>query len=325
MDMKTILCLLVVSSFAAFAATEEQIQKTFTADPGGTLVVDVDFGTIEVTTNSTSQVAVDVWRKITRGKKADEEAFLRDHPVKISQDGDTITVNCRSESKWSWFSGWRNRNEAKYKVRVPAQFNTRLNTSGGGIAVDGVAGDVKAGTSGGGLHFARLHGAVDGKSSGGGIDVHGCEGDIRIETSGGGIEVAGGSGSLKGHTSGGGVSVKDFDGSASVGTSGGGLDLKNIKGALSGSTSGGHVTAVLVSPLPGAVTLSTSGGGVTVKVPESAAFNLDASTSGGGVTCDLPITVQGKIERSQMKGVVNGGGETVKLRSSGGGIHVIRL
>ncbi len=324
--MKSILCLVIVlSSVAAFAATEEQIQKTFTADPGGTLVVDVDFGTIEVATNSTSQVTVDVWRKITRSKKADEEAFLREHPVKISQEGDTVTVKCRSQNKWSWSMGWRNRNEAKYTVRVPAQFSARLNTSGGGIAVSDVVGDVKAGTSGGGLRFARVHGPLNGNTSGGGIDVAGCEGDIRISTSGGGIEVAGGSGSLNGHTSGGGVSVKDFAGAATVGTSGGGLTLENIKGALSGSTSGGHVSAVLVAPLPGNVSLSTSGGRVTIKVPETAAFNLDASTSGGGVKCDVPVTVQGKLEHNRIKGTVNGGGETVTLRSSGGGIHVTKL
>ena len=67
--MKSILFLLLVSSCVALAATEEQIQKTFSLDPGGTLVVDVDFGSIEVTTNSTSEVAVNVWRKITRKKR----------------------------------------------------------------------------------------------------------------------------------------------------------------------------------------------------------------------------------------------------------------
>jgi hypothetical protein len=323
--MKATLLLLLVSSCAAFAATEEQIQKTFSLDPGGTLVVDVDFGTIEVTTNSTSEVAVDVWRKITRKNKAAEEAFLRDNPVNISQDGTTVTVRSRSAKGSSWLSGWRNRNEAKYTIRVPARFSSRLNTAGGGIGVSDVSGEVKAGTSGGGLRFARVRGPIDGNTSGGGIRVNDCEGNIHIETSGGGIEVFGGSGSLKGHTSGGGVTVKDFGGSANVGTSGGGLTLENIKGSLSGTTSGGPVNATLVSPVPGAVNLSTSGGGVILRVPQNAAFNLDAATSGGGVSCELPVTVQGKLEQSRIKGVVNGGGEAVTLRSSGGGIHVNKL
>lgn len=323
--MKSILFLLLVSSCVALAATEENIQKTFSLDPGGTLVVDVDFGSIDVTTNSTSEVAVDVWRKITRRKKADEEAFLRNNPVIISQDGTTVTVRSRSAKKLSWSNGRRNRNEAKYTLRVPARFSARLNTSGGGISVSDIAGELKAGTSGGGLRFTRVQGPIDGRTSGGGIRVNDCKGDIRIETSGGGVGVIGGSGSLKGRTSGGGVTVKDFGGPASVRTSGGGLTLENIKGGLSGTTSGGPVHATLVSPVPGAVTLSTSGGGITVEVPEGAAFNLDASTSGGGVTCELPVAMMGKVQRSRLKGTVNGGGEVVTLRNSGGGIHVNKL
>jgi hypothetical protein len=322
--MKAILVLLLAGSYAMFAATEETIQKTFTLDPGGTVVVDVDFGSIEVTTNSESAVSVDVWRNVTRKSKADEEAFLRDNPVKISQEDTVVTVKSRSGARLSW-SGWRNRNEAKYTIRVPARFNARLNTAGGGIGVNDLTGEVKAGTSGGGLRFARVHGPLEGNTSGGGIRVNDCEGTIRIETSGGGIEVLGGSGSLKGHTSGGGVTVKNFGGPASVETSGGGLTLENIKGGLTGSTSGGPVNAVLVSPVSSAVSLSTSGGGVTVRVSDKAAFNLDASTSGGSVSCDLPVTVQGKLERSRIRGTVNGGGEPVMLRSSGGGIHVRKL
>lgn len=325
MVMKSILCLLLVSSSAVLASTEEHIQKTFSLDPGGTLAVDVDFGSIDVVTNSSSEVAVDVWRKVTRSTKAAEEAFLRDNPVKLSQEGTTVTVRSRSSKKLNWSSGWRNRNEAKYTLRVPARFSAQLNTSGGGISVSDLTGDVKTGTSGGGLRFARLHGPVDGKTSGGGIRINDCEGDITIETSGGGINVLGGSGTLKGHTSGGGVTVKEFAGPATVGTSGGGLTLEKIKGSLSGTTSGGPVQAVLVSPVAGPVTLSTSGGGVTVRVPENAAFNLDAASSGGGVICELPVTVQGKLEHSRIKGVVNGGGEPVTLRSSGGGIHVHKL
>jgi DUF4097 and DUF4098 domain-containing protein YvlB len=82
---------------------------------------------------------------------------------------------------------------------------------------------------------------------------------------------------------------------------------------------------MLPSPIPGDVSLESSGGGVTVQVPGDAAFNLDAEASGGGVSCDLPITIQGKKKHDELKGAVNGGGPTLKLESSGGGIHVKKL
>ena len=323
--MKLTTILFLLTACTTLAATEEQINKNFKAAPGGKLVVDVEFGAIDVASNATDEVTVDVWRKITRKDKETEEAFLRDHAVSFVQDGNTITVRCRHKQErkglFNWFSG-RNRNEAKYTIRVPAKFNADLNTSGGAISVSDLTGKVNSDTSGGGLKFTRIQGPLNGDTSGGGITVVDCQGDIKIDTSGGGIQVTGGGGSLSGDTSGGGITVKQFDGPASVDTSGGGITIENVNGKIKGDTSGGRINAVLLSPIPGDVKLSTSGGGVTVTVPSDAAFNLNADTSGGGVSCELPITIQGKKERGRLKGPVNGGGPTVALHSSGGGIHV---
>ncbi len=320
--MKLASTLFLLSSLAAVAATEEQLNQRFSARPEGRLVVDVDFGSIDVVTHETDEVVVDVWRKITRKSKADEAKFLQDHPVTFSQDGNTVTVRCRRKGVGGWSWGGRTRLEGKYTITVPPQFDARLETSAGSIAVSNLVGEVKAKTSGGGLRFVRVRGPLEGHTSGGGIRLSDCEGDLKIRTSGGGIDITGGSGSLDGHTSGGSVVVKGFEGDAQVGTSGGDLAVENVIGAVEGSTSGGSVSAVLPSPLPGDVQLSTSAGGVTVVVPADAAFDLDASTSSGRVRSELPVTVVGRQERDRLKGTVNGGGKSVVLRSSAGSIHL---
>lgn len=323
--MKPTLLLCLIASLTALAATEEQLNKRFPVEPGGTLVVDVDLGGIVVTTNAANEVAVDVWRKVTRKSKADEEAFLRDRPVTFTHEGNTVTVRSHAKTKVSWSWGEGGRTEGKYTITVPARFNAQLKTSGGGIEVNDLTGDVKTHTSGGGLRFARLRGPLDGDTSGGGIHVADCEGTLKIHTSGGGIDVAGGAGSLDGDTSGGSVKVRDFRGPAHVETSGGGITVENVAGKVDGSTSGGSVSAVLPAPLPDDVRLSTSGGGVTVRVPENAAFNLDAETSAGRASSDLPVTIVGKAEHSRLKGAVNGGGKALVLRSSAGSIRVKKL
>src|SRR5512137_2124245 len=91
-DMRLTLLLLFIGSVAAQAATEERIDQRFQVQPGGTVVVDVDFGSIDVSTKATSEVVVEVWRKIGRRKKADEEAFLRENPVAFTQEGNTVTI-----------------------------------------------------------------------------------------------------------------------------------------------------------------------------------------------------------------------------------------
>jgi hypothetical protein len=316
--------LLPLVSGTARAATEEQINKKFSVKPGGTVVVDVDVGGIEVGTNATSEVVVDVWRKVTRSSKSAEEKFLKDNPVNFSQDGDTVTIILKSKrSSSSWLG--RNSNEAKYRITVPANFNARLATAGGGIEVDDLTGDVKSHTSGGGLHFARLHGPLNGDTSGGGIHVKDCEGKLKINTSGGGIDVAGGSGSLDGDTSGGSVSVKEFHGPMRVETSGGGITIYGATAKVEGSTSGGSINAVLAKPVTDMVKLETSGGGITLRVAGDAAFDLDAETSAGTVSSDLPVVCVGKRVNDRLKGPVNGGGKTVWLRSSAGSIRVKRV
>jgi len=316
---------LLASGLTVAAVTDEQINRSFNVQPGGKVVVDVDFGSIEISTNSSSQVTVDIVRKVTRHNKTDEENFLREHPVTFNQDGNTVTISSRAKSKSNhWWHG-NQKTEAKYTLTVPSQFNAKLSTSGGGIAVSDLTGDVKAGTSGGGFKFSRLHGRLDGETSGGNIHVLDCEGTLKVNTSGGGIDLSGGSGSLDGGTSGGSVHVRDFHGPTHVETSGGGITLENVSGRIQGSTSGGSISARIAAPVSDEVNLETSGGGVTVQIPDGSAFNLDAETSGGGVSSDLPVAVVGKVESNSLKGAVNGGGKRVFLRTSGGSIHVRKI
>jgi DUF4097 and DUF4098 domain-containing protein YvlB len=280
--------LLLIGSLAAYGETEEHLDKQFTVKPGGKLIVDVDFGSIDVTTSPASTVKIEVFRKVKRGGKADEEAFLRDRPVTFSQDGDTITVQAHAKSKESSWRGSQS-TEGKYTISVPAEFNAQVKTSGGSVTVTDLKGDVKAKTSGGNLKLTRVRGPLDGNTSGGNVRVTDCQGPLSVHTSGGNI------------------------------------DVENAVGKVEATTSGGHVAARLASAVSDDVILKTSGGNVTLRVPEKSAFDLDASTSGGSVNSDLPVTTTGKAKRTQLKGPVNGGGKEVVLRTSGGNIQVKKI
>src|SRR5437879_2254792 len=85
--MKLTLALLFAGCLVVCPETEERINKRFAVRPGGKLVVDVDFGSIDVNTNATGEVVVDVVRKVSRRNKSEEEAFLRERPVTFSEDG----------------------------------------------------------------------------------------------------------------------------------------------------------------------------------------------------------------------------------------------
>lgn len=307
----------------AQAATDERVTKEFSVGAGGRLVLKVDFGALEVTTNAASAVRVEVYRKVTASTEQKEKDFLAERPIRMEQDGGEVTVESSRTGLGAGFHWGRVRTEATYRIQVPPDCTLDLQTAGGSIQVQDVAAVVRAKTSGGSLKFVRVQGDLVGLTSGGSISLQDCQGDQRVETSGGRIEVTGGGGTLKGGTSGGSIRVARFGGPARVATSGGSISLEAITGEIRAETQGGSVKAVLSDAvLSGPVSLSTSGGSVSLTVPPEAAFALDAVSSGGGVRSELPVDSAEKPKRSSLSGTVNGGGPEVRLRTSGGSILV---
>jgi DUF4097 and DUF4098 domain-containing protein YvlB len=310
----------------AQAATENNLEKTFSVTPGGKLILDVDRGSIDLTSGNGSEVKVEVFRKVSARTKSKEQELLREHQVNFQQEGNIVTVRSlgkRVSSKW-W--NWdRTRFEFRYVVSVPQKFNVDLKTSGGGISAEDLIGDVKVRTSGGGLRLSKIQGPITGHTSGGGITLGECKGAIKVDTSGGGIGINAGEGNLSAETSGGSIQIKQFKGDAVVKTSGGGIASEQIEGNLVASTSGGSIAASLAGQPSGDCRLKTSGGNINVRLKESTALDIDASTSGGHVNSDLPVTVLGEAKHSSLRGKMNGGGKSLVLHTSGGNINLRKL
>ena len=54
------------------------------------------------------------------------------------------------------------------------------------------------------------------------------------------------------------------------------------------------------------------------------AMNLDAEITAGRITTDFAVAsvIQGKVPKNRLEGSINGGGPLLKLRTSGGNIHL---
>jgi DUF4097 and DUF4098 domain-containing protein YvlB len=322
----TILLLVSLTSFTAFATSEENIHETRAAKPGGKLVVNVDFGSIEVTPGDNDKVVIDAHRKVDMSSKQEEQEYLAAAPITITTEADKVILRAihkhESLGKQLWRMLGHSRTEGRYAIKVPASFNLDLDTSGGDVSASGVTGNVKVDTSGGDLKFTQIHGDIHADTSGGNITAKDCDGKTDLDTSGGRIEVTGGRGNLKVDTSGGNVTVLNRVGDTKVDSSGGKLRLGNISGKLNAETSGGSVSAILSNPVVGDVRLETSGGSITVLTPPNAALTIDAETSAGGIRSDLPISRM-SADNDSLKGTLNGGGTKLVLRSSAGSIEIV--
>jgi hypothetical protein len=316
------LLFLVVAASTAFALSEENVSQTLDGTPGGRLIVDVDFGTIDVAAGPDDKISVAAHRKIDSDNDAQEKEYFATTPITVTKDGNVVTIRARRQNKdknMNW-SG-RCSMDARYTVRVPKSFNSELRTGGGTIMVAEITGTMSADTSGGKLKFTHLKGPTGATTSGGSIELNACEGPLKVDTSGGRIDATDGNGSLDARTSGGSIVVRNFSGDTKVETSGGRLSFENVNGKIVGRTSGGSISAKLKSPVPGDVNLETSAGAIELMVPADAGLDIEAEASSGRVTSELPFTGT-RTDRESMKGKINGGGKSVVLRSGAGSISI---
>jgi hypothetical protein len=295
------------------AETDGSLRKTFDVAPGGKLVVEVAGSRVNVQGTGGNQVIVEYTRVVTAGSEAEEARYLAEREVSLTQSGNTVSlIEQRPASSHSGGSLWdlitgRDRGvraRLQLVVRVPAQFQVDLRTSGGSMEVGSLTGPVEARTSGGSLTFRDITGNIDGRTSGGGIRLERFKGDVNLSTSGGSINVTDGTGPL------------------TLKTSGGGITISGASGNVAASTSGGSIRLGLTTVPTGDNRLSTSGGSITVTLPANSALDIDAATSGGSVSTDLPVTNTSIKDRTRFTGTVNGGGPTLHLRTSGGSIRI---
>ena len=310
-----------ILALTASAASEENINKQIEATPGGKLVVDVEFGTIDVAPGTDNQVALEAQRKIDFGDEANEKEYFSAVPVTIAKDGNVITVRARASKQKNWWNFGHSEMHAQYTIYVPKTFDTDLRSDSGDISVGEIAGSTTVKTSGGKLAFKHLEGILNANTSGGSIGVEDCRGPTRVETSGGHITVVDGTGTLDAKTAGGRIEVRNFSGNTHVKTSGGNLELQRISGKIVGNTSGGSIHAAVPADVVGDVKLQTSAGNIDVSLSAAATVDIDARTSGGEIFSGLPIETS-DVYSEHLRGKLNGGGKLVKLETSAGNITI---
>src|SRR2546423_12152795 len=181
----TLLVLLI--SVSVSVASEENVSRQIEVTPGGKLVVDVDFGTIQVGAGADEKIALEAHRRVDFGNETKEKEYLAAAPITVNKEGNVVTVRARRQEPWMSWNFGHSRMDASYTLHVPKKFDLDLRTSGGDIAAVDVSGNLKAHTSGGKLELPALDGALTATTSGGPIKVEGCRCPTEIKTSGGDI------------------------------------------------------------------------------------------------------------------------------------------
>src|SRR6266568_2060468 len=293
-------------------SADSRIEKTLKLDPGGRFVLDSDAGSVTLAGSSERGANV-----VITSNRDDLQDLLE---FSFEDGPGTARVTARRRHHLNWHNL-----SVHYEIRVPTETQLDLRTGGGSMRVASIHGDSELKTSGGSMEVTGLTGRLSANSSGGGVRLRDITGETRVGTSGGSIEAESVKGSLRAETSGAPIRAERIGGDLDAETSGGSIHVEGVAGHLVAKTSGGGVEVVFDKGNSRGGEVETSGGSIRVAVDPAVNLTLDASASGGGVSTDLPITVQGRISSSNLHGTLGSGGESLRLHTSGGSIHIRAL
>jgi len=119
------------------------------------------------------------------------------------------------------------------------------------------------------------------------------------------------------------IALTDLDGKVVARTTNGGVTAKGLSGPVEARTTNGGVHLDFASVGRDPISAKSTNGGVSISLPPDAKADLSASWTNGGVQVspELKVDVVEKSRR-RFEGKMNGGGASIDLQTTNGGIRV---
>ncbi len=226
-----------------------------------------------------------VVRVHTAGWRIEDSGGIR---ITQAQDGDHVRVEVREPH--FQFGLFVNR-RVEIELIVPRELTLDVDTGDGSVYLPSLAGRVHVHTGDGSIVAEAARGELDLESGDGSIRGTRLQGSLRAHSGDGTVEVSG-----------------RFD-----------------RLALSSGDGSIRAEAVPGSKLAEPWDLHTGDGRIVLRVPKDLDADLDATTGDGSIDVDLPVTVSGRLGHHQLNGRMNAGGETLRLTSGDGSIHIAAI
>ena len=282
--------------------------RTFEAEPGGTLVLDLrDGGSITVEGWNRDEIEI-VYR--------DDENDERDFEITFDTRGNGLEVEAS-------YARGINRIPLQLEIRVPRRYDLRTRSAGGGITLTNLEGRFSGDTGGGSITLHQVAGEARLSSRGGDIEITDSELDGTVSTLGGDVLVQDVVGDVRATSAGGpvvyrnvrdgrnrvrspanlcdaeitentvlltnlggSIDLREAPEGACVRTAGGDIDIRNGRHFIHAGTGGGDIEIEIES---GDVTARTGAGEIEVIVERAEGEgDIALSTGLGDVTLIVP-------------------------------------
>lgn len=229
-------------------------EVTGTLSAARNLRVRVDFGSVRVQGSSQQDITYVIR---TRSYGSDEKQARREfeaYKINASARGDTALI------EGNWQGHRRNLCSGEFVINVPRNLDlAKLETSGGGVTVNGIKGRVEAQSGGGKIHLDDIGGSVSAETGGDSIEIGTVNGDLHLETGGGKINITNAKGQVTATTGGGNIVLVSSAQGATLEAGGGNIEVNKCGGKLKVSTGGGNIE---LGDISGPVEIETGGGSI---------------------------------------------------------------
>ena len=260
----------------------EDDRQRFEVNPGGTLTVDAELGTVRIRSSNNDEVDVLV-RKRFRATDADQvrKAFSNiEVVIKQTYNGVRIEVDWiryPTYTKKFWQDDWPERVYVEINVVVPEEYNLDLITISGDIQTGNIAGNVTAETLTGEISTGPTEGDLSIKSNGGrivtssvvgdvhtttltgNVDIGPVAGDVMIRSNSGSIETRNIDGDLHAKSLTGRIKIGPVDGDVKVYSNSGRIETDIVRGDLHAGSLSGNIE---IGPVDGDATIRSNSGNI---------------------------------------------------------------
>ena len=150
------------------------------------------------------------------------------------------------------------------------------------------------------------------------LDLHSGDGHIRVDGTAGQARLDTGDGHIE---------VQNFNGALNAHTGDGSMTIDGVLSDVNLRTGDGHIELTVRpgSKMNTGWVIHTSDGRVEARLPGDFAAELYAHTGDGRIQLDMPVTVNGSIERSRIRGKLNGGGPLLEITTGDGSIRISKF
>ena len=307
-----------LAALPAFADNEGHFDRTLSVTGPADITVQTGSGTVTVQRGDSGKV--EIHGKIhAGGRHLGGDIEPRIHAIEsnppIEQSGNTIRVGHFEDRE-------RERDiSISYELVVPAETKLHTESGSGDQSAEGISGPVDASSGSGSLHLTNIGGEVRARTGSGDVELNSVRGNAHVTAGSGTIRAIGIAGGLNASSGSGNITLEQTAaGDVEMSTGSGDVEIKGAKGAVRATTGSGSIHAQ--GHPTGDWRLRSGSGNVTAELPKEAAFDLVARSSSGKIETSHEMTVQGTVNRRELRGKVNGGGVVVDLSTSSGSINI---